>query len=137
MLEKKEKGEFQVSGITDVLSTALKKEEHSGRVRGVGGFVTPKMFFNLPKGKRTRITKAELLARDRQRDEELEKTKQEMQMQIDALKAMISPVSEKESCQKSDDQEATQEPKIIPQKLFEEDECLPFDTSPTGKKVKE
>lgn len=136
MLEKKEKGEFQPSGSTDVLSTALETVEHSGRVRGVGGFVTPKLFFNLPKEKRTRITKAELLARDRQRDEELETTKREMQMQIDDLKAMISPVSEKASCQKPD-QEATQEPKIIGKKLFVEDECMAFDTPPSDKKVKE
>lgn len=137
MLEKKEKGEFLPSGSIDVLSTALETPEHSGRVRGVGGFVTPKLFFNLPKEKRTRITKAELLARDRQRDEELERTKREMQMQIDALKAMISPVSEKASCQMAEQEEGTKDTKEIRKNLFTEDnERLAVDTPPSEKKVK-
>ena len=61
-----------------MLNKALETPEHSGRVRGVGSFVTPSMFFNLPTGKRCIITKDELLSRDRERDAELEKAKQEI-----------------------------------------------------------
>ncbi|XP_042397150.1 uncharacterized protein LOC121987418 [Zingiber officinale] len=32
---------------TDILSKALSSEEHSGRVRGVGGYVTPTFYFNV------------------------------------------------------------------------------------------
>lgn len=95
-----------------MLTTALQTPEHSGRVRGVGGFVSPSIFFNLPNGKRSRITKAELLARDCERDAELEKAKQEMAKEMEKtrqelaeLKGLLSKanissplVSEKASC---------------------------------------
>ncbi|KAM5578065.1 hypothetical protein ABKV19_008405, partial [Rosa sericea] len=74
LLEKKSKGELEISGSSDVLSQALETPEHSGRVRGVGGFVNPSTYFKMLKQKRIRITKAELLARDRERDRELEET---------------------------------------------------------------
>ncbi|PRQ18900.1 hypothetical protein RchiOBHm_Chr7g0211271 [Rosa chinensis] len=74
-MEKKRKGELEISGSSDVLSQALETPKHSGRVRGVGGFVNPSTYFKLPKQKRVRITKAKLLARDRERDREVEETK--------------------------------------------------------------
>ncbi|KAL8120247.1 hypothetical protein AgCh_017410 [Apium graveolens] len=112
LLELQSKGEFIPSGSQDVLTTALQTPEHSGRVRGVGGFVSPSIFFNLPNGKRSRITKAELLARDCERDAELEKAKQEMakkmektRQELAELKGLLSKanissplVSEKASC---------------------------------------
>lgn len=73
LLEKKSKSEFHPSGSEDVLTVALETPEHSGRVRGVGGYITPQAFFNLPKQKRVRITKSELMTRDRHRSEENEK----------------------------------------------------------------
>ncbi|KAL8120744.1 hypothetical protein AgCh_017792 [Apium graveolens] len=79
LLEMKEKGEFQPSGSDDVLARALETPEHSGRVRGVGSYVSPKLWFDLPKEKKCRITKTELVARDRQRDDEMERTRQEME----------------------------------------------------------
>lgn len=82
-MEKQSKGEFNPCGSDDVLTTALETPEHSGRVRGVGSFVSPSVFFNIPNGKRCRITKAELLARDRERDEELKKAKQDMAEEIE------------------------------------------------------
>ena len=71
MLEKKKSGELITEGSNDVLSQALGNPEHSGRVRGVGGFNTPSNYFRLPKQRRVLITKADLLARDRERDQEL------------------------------------------------------------------
>lgn len=97
MLEKKLKGEFCPSGSYDVLTTALETPEQSGRVRAVGSFVTPKIYFNLPRERKIQITKSELLARDRRKSEELEKakhdlmtTKQDMISEIEKLKAMIN-----------------------------------------------
>lgn len=81
MLERKSKGELKISGSDDVLSKALKTAEHTGRVRGVGGFVNPSTYFNLPKQKRVRITKADLLARDQERALEFEQTTKMLQEQ--------------------------------------------------------
>ncbi|KAL6223071.1 hypothetical protein ACLB2K_006461 [Fragaria x ananassa] len=41
-------GSLTTVGSTDVLTLALKKPEHPGRVRGVGGFVRPDVVFDLP-----------------------------------------------------------------------------------------
>lgn len=90
MLEKKQTGELQLEGSEDVLTKALETPEHSGRVRAVGGYITSRKFFNLPRGKKVRITKAELMAHDRQRDKEMEKTKSELMAQIAQLKEMVS-----------------------------------------------
>lgn len=35
-----------------MLTCALEKRKHSGRVRGVGAYVTPSMYFRLPKERR-------------------------------------------------------------------------------------
>lgn len=79
LLEKKRNGELKVSGSDDVLTKALKTSEHSGRVRGVRGYVNPSTYFNIPKGKGERVTKATLLARDLVRDRELEETKKKLE----------------------------------------------------------
>ena len=81
------KGEIQFECGEDVLTTALGSNEHSGRVRAVGGYVTPKRYFNLPN--KIRITKAELMARDRQRDEQFEKKTSALEAEIALLKTMI------------------------------------------------
>lgn len=111
LLDKQSKGEFIPCGSEDVLKKAFKTPEHAGRVRGVGSLVTPTVFFNIPAGKRCRITKAELLAHDREREAEYEKDKQEMVAELERtsqemaeLKAMLgsnnpSPrLSEHASC---------------------------------------
>lgn len=140
-MEKKEKGEFQPEGSMDVLSTVLQTPEHSGRVRGVGGFVTPSLFFNLPKEKRTRITKAELLARDRQRDEEMERIKKEFTTQIESLKAAVSGsgkfsplLSEKASCH-GVTEEGMEKPIVVKELVLDNDDCVAFDTPPSQPKV--
>ena len=46
-------GSIQESGQKDILGMALGNPEHSGRVRGVRGMVTPTTYFNLPKGTKT------------------------------------------------------------------------------------
>ena len=39
---------MKVQGSNDVLSMAINKPEYSGRVRGVGGYVTPTQYFGIP-----------------------------------------------------------------------------------------
>ncbi|KAL6146109.1 hypothetical protein ACLB2K_056792 [Fragaria x ananassa] len=49
-LKKQEsEGSLTTVGSIDVLTLALKKPEHPGRVRGVGGFVRPDVVFDLPR----------------------------------------------------------------------------------------
>lgn len=51
MLELHKEGKFSQSHATnDILTQALGKPEHSGRVRGVGAYVTPTSYFNLNRG---------------------------------------------------------------------------------------
>lgn len=55
-LQKKEaKGELTTEGVDDVLTLALGKPEHPGRVRGVGGSVKPASYFNLPKRRKLSV----------------------------------------------------------------------------------
>lgn len=65
---------------------ALQTPEHSGRVRAVGGFITPKAFFKLPREKKIRITKSELMARDRKMSEKM----QSLESEVAELKAMVN-----------------------------------------------
>jgi hypothetical protein len=58
-------------------------------VRGVGGFVNPSTYFNLPKQKRVRVTRADLLARDRERELELEETKKMLKEQQEKMEAQL------------------------------------------------
>ncbi|XP_062014258.1 uncharacterized protein LOC133730738 [Rosa rugosa] len=48
-------GELNVEGTNDVLTLALGTLEHGGRVRGIGGFVTPSTYFHLPKRRKESI----------------------------------------------------------------------------------
>ncbi|KAM5573609.1 hypothetical protein ABKV19_013246 [Rosa sericea] len=55
-LKKKESdGELTTDGSDDVLTLALGKPEHPGRVRGVGGFTKPASYFNLPKSRKKSV----------------------------------------------------------------------------------
>jgi len=46
---KEKDGTFVANGRVDKLAMALNKTEHSRRVVGVGAYVTPKQFFDVPK----------------------------------------------------------------------------------------
>ena len=48
-------GTLKVEGSNDVLTMALETSEHGGRVRGVGGFVTPSFYFNQPRRRRQSV----------------------------------------------------------------------------------
>lgn len=56
--KKKEEGEFRSETLgEDLLTCALEKPEHSGRVRAIGSYVTPTMYFRLPPERRKGLTK--------------------------------------------------------------------------------
>lgn len=105
MLEKKRTGDFVPSGMNDVLSTALQTPEHSGRVRGVGSFISPSKYFNMPKKRKNQSSSAEKETKDEleKTKAELERTKNEFSSQINELKAMMASLqspnlSDKASC---------------------------------------
>ena len=50
LVERKKKGSFIQVGSADILTTALGKPEHSGRVRGVGAYVGHKLWFQTLEG---------------------------------------------------------------------------------------
>ena len=117
-----------------MLTLALETPEHSGRVRGVGGFVTPKLFFNLPRQKRNRVSKADL-------SDELERQRKE----IAELKAMISasnigsPLSSTSSCQPVVEEgkqvaEPTKKPDAAKELGLDDEFCAIIDPLPPAKK---
>lgn len=139
-MEKKKKGEFKPCGSEDVLTTVLETPEHSGRVRAVGGFITPKAFFKMPRHKSTRITKSEL-----------DKTKRDLMLEISQLKALInsqsthhSPIlSDKASFHPQKDKttgEKSMEVKadVVRDLDLEDEDCIAIDppSPPPEKKVK-
>ena len=143
LLEQQSKREFTPSRSQDVLTTALTFREGSRSWR----LCEPVNFFNIPAGRRNRITKAELLERDRERDAELEKAKKEMAMEMEKtrqemaeLKALLSkanissPIaSDKTSCEANTVKEAkTQVVKELEPELIEVD----LEPNPLEKKVK-
>ena len=47
-------GKVKVEGVNDVLTMALGKPEHGGRVRGQGTYVKQSVYFDLPRQKKAR-----------------------------------------------------------------------------------
>ncbi|KAI5317180.1 hypothetical protein L3X38_036887 [Prunus dulcis] len=78
----KEEGLITVSGYNDVLAMALGTSKHAGRVRGVGGFVKPSAFFNVPRKKMECVSKGML----KERDVLLQETKKMMEEQQKSTK---------------------------------------------------
>lgn len=130
MLEKKKAGELEFYGAEDVLTTALESQEHSGKVRAVGGYITPKQYFKLPREKKIRITKEELMARDRQRDEKTEKKMQALEAEIAQLKAMfassVGPQSPKQP-EKASSQPEKESPQLEKANVDDDEECVMYD----------
>ncbi|XP_062015019.1 uncharacterized protein LOC133731647 isoform X2 [Rosa rugosa] len=89
-------GEITTYGSDDVLTLALGSPEYPGRVRGVGGFVKPNSYFNLPKRRKqsveelVRISVKKILAEERQSiiAEEKAKWDFEREQQIERERAM-------------------------------------------------
>ncbi|XP_073283460.1 uncharacterized protein [Primulina huaijiensis] len=73
--------------MNDVLTTALGSLEHYGRVRDVGGFVKPQVFFKTPRKKRESVPKAMV----ENLKEQLEETKS-LKVELEKLKAQLASV---------------------------------------------
>ncbi|XP_020417779.1 uncharacterized protein LOC18791159 [Prunus persica] len=100
LLKEKEEGLITVSGYNDVLAMALGTPEHGGRVRGVGGYVKPNAFFNVPRKKRECVSKEMVKERDvllqetkkimEEQQKKHEAMQELLQKQIEMLKVAIS-----------------------------------------------
>lgn len=73
-----EDGSLSIEGVNDILTLALVTPERSGRVRAVGGFVTPSAYFHVPK--------CGIHSRCQERQQNLEATVSELQVEVRALK---------------------------------------------------
>lgn len=82
MRKKVESGKLTISGSDDVLTLALGTPEHSGRVRGVGGFVNPSTYFNLPKRRKESVQETVRLSVQRILAEERDKIIEEAKDRI-------------------------------------------------------
>ncbi|VVA34984.1 PREDICTED: transposon CACTA, partial [Prunus dulcis] len=100
LLKEKEEGLITISGYNDVLAMALGTPEHGGRVRGVGGYVKPNAFFNVPRKKRECVSKEMVKERDvflqetkkmmEEQQKKHEAVQELLQKQIEMLKVAIS-----------------------------------------------
>lgn len=54
--KKVHEGSLTVIGSHDILTMALGTSERAGRVRGVGGYVTPSSYFHLPRRQREYVS---------------------------------------------------------------------------------
>lgn len=93
----------------------METPEHAGRVRGVGNFIPPTLYFDLPKQTRNHVTKEQF---------------HNLELQIAELKALVaggnlhSPMSEKASCPGVKEQEQEQKNRRKVAKDLMEDELM-------------
>ncbi|KAM5549788.1 hypothetical protein ABKV19_000950 [Rosa sericea] len=94
---KVDSGELSAEGSNDVLTLALGTPEHGGRVRGVGGFVTPSTYFHLPKRRKESIEATVRLSVQKILLEEREKIVEEAREKIlqEAREEIIKEAREK------------------------------------------
>ncbi|KAH6787600.1 hypothetical protein C2S52_007152 [Perilla frutescens var. hirtella] len=77
-IHEKEEGVFKSKGhYDDLLTCALEKLEHSGRVRGIGAYVNPSTYFKCPRERRFRV--------DEEQARELEDAKKRISQQDNVL----------------------------------------------------
>ena len=78
-------GSIQESGQKDILGMALGNPKHSGRVRGVGGMVTPTTYFNLPKRTKTSELLQHLLEEQKKLNQQKREDAEERKSLLDQL----------------------------------------------------
>lgn len=91
-MEDKANGIFIPEGSHDVLAEALGTDEKYGRVRGIGGFVKPQVFFGTARKTRSPVAKA-LADSLKQKTEEADSLKSE----VEKLKAELAAEREANS----------------------------------------
>ncbi|KAH6828586.1 hypothetical protein C2S53_017370 [Perilla frutescens var. hirtella] len=77
----------------DLLTCALEKPEHSGRVRAVGGYVTPSMYFKVPRGGQRGV---------KHDDFELMEAKKEISMSREMIRDLYEKIAELQTTMKKD-----------------------------------
>ena len=78
-------GSIQESGQKDILGMALGNQERGGRVRGVGGMVTPKIYFNLPRRTKTSKILEQLLEEQKKLNQQQREDAEERKSLLDQL----------------------------------------------------
>ena len=78
-------GSIQELGQKDILGMALGNPEHSGRVRGVGGMVTPTTYFNFPKRTKTSELLQHLLEEQKKMNQQQREDAEERKSLLDQL----------------------------------------------------
>lgn len=96
---KEKDGTFVANGRVDKLATALNKTEHSGRVVGVGAYVTPKQFFDVPKQ-----SKSDMLLQNQQWSLQQQKLWEERDKQVETLMAQVKDFQEELNLSKTQHQ---------------------------------
>ena len=81
-------GSIQESGQKDILGMALGNPEHSGRVRGVGGMVTPTTYFNLLKRTKTSELLQHLLEEQKKLNQQQREDAEERKSLLDQLRQL-------------------------------------------------
>ncbi|XP_058202068.1 uncharacterized protein LOC131316652 [Rhododendron vialii] len=119
-----EDGSLSIEGANDILTLALGTPEHSGRLRAVGGFVTPSAYFHVPK--------RGIHSHCEENQQNLEATVSDLQVQVDALKQNLpnTPHSDYAGSNtfKSDNMGSPQlHPSSMVNKVVTDDNMAPFD----------
>jgi len=84
-----EQGQFACNGRIDKLAVALDKTERSGRVVGVGAYVTPKRFFDVPQP-----SKSDIHLQNQQWSVQQQKVSEERDKQVEMLMAKLNELQE-------------------------------------------
>ena len=81
-------GSIQESGQKDILGMALGNPEHSGRVRGVGGMVTPTTYFNLSNRTKASELLQHLLEEQKKLNQQQKEDAEERKSLLDQLRQL-------------------------------------------------
>ncbi|XP_073280961.1 uncharacterized protein [Primulina huaijiensis] len=105
-MQQKRDGKLQIKGTKkDILTKALNSDELGGRVRAVGGHITPTLYFNVGRSWKTEDVDRELMIEQKKELIEARKLIQEQDTRIQKLEAIVckkgawdSEIDNKGSC---------------------------------------
>ncbi|XP_073281383.1 uncharacterized protein [Primulina huaijiensis] len=105
-IQQKREEKLQITGTKkDILTKALNSDEHGGRVRAVGGHITPTLYFNVGRSWKIEDVDRELMIEQKKELIEARKLIQEQDTRIQKLEAIVykkgawdCEIDEKGSC---------------------------------------
>ena len=104
-IQLRNEGKLKLKGVKeDVLTMALNKKEHGGRVRAIGSYVTPTVYFNLPAEGNYELTNELFLAQQKEliqaltKNAEQDKRIEKLEAAVFKLGANVVDTDEKGSC---------------------------------------